>query len=82
MATGCAFDNFDVNVETLDGSGSIHITLGIMFQNSEHNIISDNVSSIEDPKPIPASSIRKQKFEYEEEELPPYRKNTTLQRLL
>ena len=81
MATGCAFDNFDVNVETLDGSGSIHITLGIMFQNSEHNMISEDVPSIEDPNPIPASS-RKQKFEYEEEELPPYRKNTTLQRLL
>uniref|UniRef100_UPI00358FD8C4 uncharacterized protein n=1 Tax=Myxine glutinosa TaxID=7769 RepID=UPI00358FD8C4 len=33
LATGTAWDNFDLNVETLDGKNNLHVTVGIAYQN-------------------------------------------------
>ena len=32
-STGSAWDNFDINMETLNGLGTIHHTYGIVYQN-------------------------------------------------
>ena len=48
LCTGVAFDNFDVNIETLNGLGTIHHTYGIIYQN-----ITEGVAY------IPASRKRK-----------------------
>ena len=34
---GLAWDNFDINLETLSGAGSIHHTYGICYQNNTYN---------------------------------------------
>lgn len=36
LCTGLAWDNFDMNIETLSGSGTIHHTYGIAYQNFSH----------------------------------------------
>ena len=38
LATGCAWDNYDVNVETLTGKDSLHVTVGIAYQNRDPNM--------------------------------------------
>ncbi|XP_045120480.1 uncharacterized protein LOC123509921 [Portunus trituberculatus] len=34
LGTACAWDNFDVNTETLDGKSTLHCTVGICYQNA------------------------------------------------
>ena len=36
-ATGTAWDNYDVNIETPSGKGSLHVTVGIAYQNTSEN---------------------------------------------
>ena len=33
LCVGMAWDNFDINIETLNGLGTIHHTYGIVYQN-------------------------------------------------
>ena len=40
--TGIAWDNYDVNIETLDGKDTLHATIGICHQNKAPD---DNVST-------------------------------------
>ena len=42
LSTGTAFDNFDINLETINGLGTVHHTYGIIYQ----NIPNDNASNI------------------------------------
>ena len=37
LATWLAFDNFDQNTETLSGYGTVHDTVGIVYQNIYDN---------------------------------------------
>ena len=38
LATGVAWDNYDVFVETMDGKNTLHDTVGICFQNVKTDI--------------------------------------------
>ena len=43
LGTGLAWDNFDINLETLSGANSIHHTFGICYQQiQEDNILQHN----------------------------------------
>ena len=37
LSTGLGWDNFDLNIETPSGAGTIHHTHGICYQNSDSN---------------------------------------------
>ena len=42
LCTGMAWDNYDANAETLTGSGTLHYTFGICYQNIASNEVEDN----------------------------------------
>ena len=74
LYTALAWDNFDLNLETLSGSDSLHHTHGICYQNI--------LSTIQVPQKITESTYKKRKIkditlvlkEAREMELPPCRK--------
>lgn len=41
LGTGLAWDNYDVNMETIDGKDTLHATVGICYQNKPE-ILSTN----------------------------------------
>ena len=51
--TGSAFDNFDVNVETLNGLGTVHHTYGIVYQNIFSNV-DDTTEDVSSSTPRPS----------------------------
>ena len=71
LCTGLAFDNFDINMETLSGLGTIHHTYGIVVQ----NILSDesNANSIQRKIPTTRQFSRVHPSSVEEE-IEPYHK--------
>ena len=77
LSTAVAWDNYDENSETLSGSGTLHDTVGICYQNistdrteSNRPIVGDIARAEEEPR----RRHRKRTFTAEEHELTPYRK--------
>ena len=71
--TGLAWDNYDVNMDTIDGKDTLHATVGICYQNIENEactIIPDDTSTV--------SGIRigrkRRQFDGKEREIEPYYK--------
>ena len=58
-----AWDNYDVNIDTLDGKASLHITVGIIYQNHRR------IYEIRTVFPTSSSCI------YDKEDIQPYYKN-------
>ena len=46
LCTGTAWDNFDINIETLSGADTMHHTFGICYQNSLETTSSSSTNSI------------------------------------
>ena len=73
LATACAWDNNDANMETLDGKSTLHATVGHTYQ----NIVTEtnerhNVRTREDQ-----CGRNRRKFMGDEREVPPFRKPIT-----
>jgi len=67
LGTGLAWDNYDVNMETLDGKDTLHATVGICYQNMTR--------SAKDGPPISGSCSRKRRqFDGDERDIAPYYK--------
>ena len=65
LATATAWDNYDVNIETLDGKSTLHSTVGICYQNK---------SSKDDTKEIEMICRRKRRrYEGSDRDIPPFR---------
>ena len=75
-----AWDNYDENSETLSGSGTLHDTVGICYQNltpqnTEQNINLAREDSSDFGEAGPAAKRpRKRSFEKQDIQLEPYRK--------
>ena len=70
LATVLVWDNNDAEVETLDGKGTLHATVGHTYQNIE--------SDKEDEDAMPATfreGRNRRKFVGKEREIPPFRKS-------
>ena len=73
LSIGLAWDNFDLNIETLSGAGTVHHTYGICCQN-----IDENCMEVIEEITLGASSEGKRKRKFSKvqstynEELPPY----------
>ena len=69
LCTGTAWDNFDINIETLSGADTMHHTFGICYQNSLETTSSSSTNSIITKK------SKKRSFEKvisrEQEDIPP-----------
>ena len=69
LCTGRAWDNFDINIETLSGADTMHYTFGICYQNSLETTSSSSTNSIITKK------SKKRSFEKvisrEQEDIPP-----------
>jgi hypothetical protein len=76
LATGLAWDNYDENTETLSGSGTLHDTFGICYQNipavPSDLLISEAVSGGHEK--LPKGVRKKRSFSGRNMELSPYRK--------
>ena len=48
LGTGLAWDNYDENTETLSGSGTLHDTVSICYQNIQDVVVEDMESLTED----------------------------------
>ena len=79
LCTGTAWDNFDINMETLSGADTVHHTYGICYQNSL-----DNTNRVSEPSAHSATikKCKKRGFEkvssQEQEEIAPYTKKPKL----
>jgi len=72
MNFGLAFDNFDELPETLSGAGTLHDTMGILYQNKGTG---SNVNQIPQTSLQPSTrSAKKRKLEVHDLPLDPYRK--------
>ena len=79
LITGLAWDNFDQNTDTLSGSGTIHDTVGICYQNVRPSLHSHEHNSSVPVSPsentAPKKRARKPRsFSSKEKSLEPYRK--------
>ena len=68
LGTGLAWDNYDVNIETLDGKNTLHATVGICYQNQApiENEQTEHQPNMRDER-------NRRSFVGEEREIPPYR---------
>ena len=73
--------NYDENTETLSGSGCLHDTVGICYQNipntmeqGQHQDETVDVPLNTKPTYQPSSSVSKRKFKLKEANIQPYRK--------
>jgi hypothetical protein len=73
LATGVAFDNYDENTETLSGSGTLHDTVGITYQNVQ-DVTAVNKPTEDHPQATRTTSSRKRSFDAPQYDLQPYRK--------
>jgi hypothetical protein len=73
LATGLAWDNYDENNETLSGSGTLHDTTGICYQKVEFSPSSHNNTTINTDRNA-GKRKRKRSFDYQPDDLEPYRK--------
>lgn len=69
--TGLACDNYDVNMDTIDGKDTLHTTVGICYQSiQDYDSMKKNDVS---PVNVPAtSSGRKRHYDGKEQEIEPY----------
>ena len=67
LSIGLAWDNFDLNIETLSGAGTVHHTYGTCYQN-----IDDCMEVIEEITPGTSSEGKRKRKSTYNEELPPY----------
>ena len=79
LATGLAWDNYDENCETLSGSGTLHDTVGICYQNilpphTDSSITETDQRNTTDTSPDSVGKCRKRSFQAEDRHLEPYRK--------
>lgn len=80
LATGLAWDNFDQNTETVSGSGTVHDTVGICYQNMiSENTEDNNSSNNNSDSTVPGTIAKKTKhtsrvFSTSQKSLEPYRK--------
>ena len=79
LATGLAWDNYDENCETLSGSGTLHDTVGICYQNilpqhTDSSITETDQRNTTDTSPDSVRKCRKRSFQAEDRHLEPYRK--------
>ena len=81
LSTSLAWDNYDENTETLTGSGTLHDTVGMCYQNipntmeqGQHQDEMVDVPLNTKPTNQPSSSVSKRKFKFKEANIQPYRK--------
>lgn len=80
LSTCVAFDNYDEDVETLSGKGTLHETVGICFQNQRERLNEEPQESDKSESEVQKSS-RKRKFESTSIPLQPYRKRLCLKNI-
>lgn len=86
LATGLAWDNYDVNTETLSGGGTVHDTVGICYQNVPHTASSPIGGTGNSPSKNESSRRQKGKkqdervFAREQKQIEPYRKKPKMSR--
>ena len=73
LGTGIAWDNYDVNMETLDGKDTLHATVGICYQNMSHSTSTAELANSEPITGICSGRSRRQ-FGGKEREIVPYYK--------
>ena len=73
LCTGIAWDNYDENSETLSGSGTLHDTVGICYQNMKQTT-EDNQDYDTDNIIKPRKAKPKRSFSSKDTTLEPYRK--------
>ena len=75
LITSLAWDNYDENTETLSGSGTLHDTVGICYQNQpteeELNVVFNRENT---QKIAQKARTSKRKLIFQEQNLAPYRK--------
>ena len=76
LCTGIAWDNYDENSETLSGSGTLHDTVGICYQNVIQETEANQNHAEKSPEPRRAKP--KRSFVAKETALEPYRKKTKI----
>ena len=87
LVTATAWDNYDENVETLSGRGSLHDTFGICYQNIPQEEIESHTQVVRSPVSTDTSEAsssstqisksgarRKRSYEYKGTSIDPYRK--------
>ena len=79
LSTAVAWDNFDENTETLSGSGTLHDTVGICYQNVvEQTSTEDEASNTTEQDGTTAMIARRTRkrrsFEADDDQIEPYRK--------
>lgn len=67
--TGLAWDNYDLNLETLDGKESLHVTVGIAYQ----NLILGDVPDVQNVTYLSERSRRR--YDGAVKVIPPFHKN-------
>ncbi|PIK52719.1 hypothetical protein BSL78_10408 [Apostichopus japonicus] len=78
LATCTAWDNYDMNIETLDGKNSLHGTVGIAYQNMIHQQTGDGDDADQEQAREPGSSITggpKRTYDGVQKPIPPFHTN-------
>lgn len=78
---GTAWNNYDLNIETLDGKNSLHVTVGIAYQNVIHQQTGDDNDAEQEQPPGPGSSITdrpRRTYDGVEKPIPPFHTNLKL----
>ena len=69
LGTGLAWDNYDVNMDTIDGKDTLHATVGICYQNINNAITSNEPVS---EKPACTTEKKRRQFDGKDREIDPY----------
>ena len=78
--TGTAWDNYDLNMETLDGKNSLHITVGIAYQSviQQQTMGDDDAEQEQGPPSSSVAGRPRRSFEGAEKIIPPFHTNLEL----
>lgn len=81
LKVGCAFDNYDPFVDTIDGKNTLHDTNGIVYQDIEEEETETNVSL---DRPVTTESVRRRgrrrrQYESSGTNIEPYRKKPRME---
>ena len=71
LGTGLAWDNYDVNMETIDGKDTFHATVGICYQNDD---TTNNTGNVSQPVIDTIKGRKRRQFSGEDCEIEPYYK--------
>ncbi|KAJ8031889.1 hypothetical protein HOLleu_25241 [Holothuria leucospilota] len=74
LGTGLAWDNYDVNMETMDGKDTLHATVGICYQNKTDILSTNKVVNDEGIVSGTHGGRNRRQFEGKEREIAPYYK--------